>query len=70
MERADDRRSRQSGKGIPEPKYLSLAEDAITFIENQLIIDGRVMVRYRDGEVKNKGFIDDYAFLLWAYGSL
>lgn len=25
------------------------------------------MVRYRDGEVKNKGFIDDYAFLLWAY---
>lgn len=37
------------------------------FIENKLIQDGRIMVRYRDGEVKNKGFIDDYAFLLWAY---
>ncbi|MDO3660995.1 thioredoxin domain-containing protein [Bacillus sp. C28GYM-DRY-1] len=57
----------KAAKVYQEPKYLSLAEDAITFIENQLIIDGRVMVRYRDGEVKNKGFIDDYAFLLWAY---
>ncbi|QIW82066.1 thioredoxin domain-containing protein [Bacillus tequilensis] len=57
----------KAAKVYEEPKYLSLAEDAISFIENRLIIDGRVMVRYRDGEVKNKGFIDDYAFLLWAY---
>lgn len=57
----------KAAKVYQEPKYLSLAKDAITFIENKLIIDGRVMVRYRDGEVKNKGFIDDYAFLLWAY---
>ncbi|QJC98446.1 YyaL [Bacillus mojavensis] len=57
----------KAAKVFQEPQYLSLAEDAITFIENNVIIDGRVMVRYRDGEVKNKGFIDDYAFLLWAY---
>ncbi|MDY7433449.1 thioredoxin domain-containing protein [Bacillus sp. V26] len=57
----------KAAKVFQKPQYLTLAEDAITFIENNVIIDGRVMVRYRDGEVKNKGFIDDYAFLLWAY---
>ncbi|MGR0119436.1 thioredoxin domain-containing protein [Bacillus halotolerans] len=57
----------KAARVFQEPQYLTLADDAITFIENNVIIDGRVMVRYRDGEVKNKGFIDDYAFLLWAY---
>lgn len=57
----------KAAKVFQEPQYLTLAKDAITFIENNVIIDGRVMVRYRDGEVKNKGFIDDYAFLSWAY---
>lgn len=46
---------------------LKAAKDAIRFIEDQLIINGRLMVRYRDGEVKQEGFIDDYAYLTWAY---
>ncbi|MDT9146221.1 hypothetical protein RSW78_26710, partial [Escherichia coli] len=49
------------------PDFLSMAETAIRFLERHLMPDGRVMVRYREGEVKNKGFIDDYAFLIWAY---
>ncbi|MGD9678543.1 MAG: thioredoxin domain-containing protein [Vulcanibacillus sp.] len=48
-------------------KCLKLAKNSLTFIENNLTINNRVMVRYRDGEVKNNGYIDDYAFLLWAY---
>ncbi|MDF2947938.1 MAG: hypothetical protein K0S51_2617 [Bacillales bacterium] len=48
-------------------EYGKEALRALEFIENELIVDGRVMVRYRDGEVKHKGIIDDYAFLLWAY---
>ncbi|WP_379968038.1 thioredoxin domain-containing protein [Ectobacillus sp. sgz5001026] len=48
-------------------EYVDVAKRALQFIEDRLIIDGRVMVRFRDGEVKNKGYIDDYAFLLWAY---
>jgi uncharacterized protein len=44
-----------------------MAKTALLFIEKELIIEERIMVRYRDGEVKNKGFVDDYAFLLWAY---
>lgn len=48
-------------------EYSLAAERAIEFIEKNLKVDGRLMVRYRDGEVKYKGFIDDYAFLLWGY---
>lgn len=54
------------GRLIRKHEYILAAERAITFIEENLMINGRLMVRYRDGEVRNKGFIDDYAFLLWA----
>ncbi|MCM3727522.1 thioredoxin domain-containing protein [Neobacillus cucumis] len=57
----------KSGRVFAKEEYLWAAERAISFIENKLIIDDRLMVRYRDGEVKNKGFIDDYAFMVWAY---
>lgn len=57
----------QASKIFEEPEYLEMAKTALLFIEKKLIIKERIMVRYRDGEVKNKGFIDDYAFLLWAY---
>ncbi|MCY8225545.1 thioredoxin domain-containing protein [Bacillus haynesii] len=57
----------KAAKVYNAPEYLEMARAAVEFIEIKLIQDGRVMVRYRDGEVKNKGFIDDYAFLLWAY---
>ncbi|MDM5189188.1 thioredoxin domain-containing protein [Bacillus sp. DX4.1] len=48
-------------------EYVQLAKGALAFIEEQLIVEERVMARYRDGEVKYKGYIDDYAYLLWAY---
>lgn len=50
-----------------ETGYLTAADKALIFIEDKLYVGGRLMVRYRDGEVKHKGHIDDYAFLLWAY---
>ncbi|NPC91353.1 thioredoxin domain-containing protein [Bacillus sp. WMMC1349] len=57
----------KAAKVFQSSDYMKMAVTAATFIENELVKDGRLMVRYRDGEVKNKGFIDDYAFLLWAY---
>ncbi|KXZ16559.1 thioredoxin domain-containing protein [Bacillus nakamurai] len=57
----------KAAKVFHEPDYLGMAETAVRFLEQHLMPNGRVMVRYRDGEVKNKGFIDDYAFLTWAY---
>ncbi|EZP77559.1 hypothetical protein H839_07999 [Parageobacillus genomosp. 1] len=47
--------------------YLDMAERALSFLEANLVKDGRLMVRYRDGEAKHLGIIDDYAYLVWAY---
>ncbi|QFK71402.1 thioredoxin domain-containing protein [Pradoshia sp. D12] len=57
----------KAGRVYNHQEALVAAKSAIQFIEQNLIVDGRVMVRYRDGEVKQEGFIDDYAYLLWAY---
>ena len=57
----------RGGRVFANQDYILAAEKAIDFIEDHLVENGRLMVRYRDGEVRNKGFIDDYAFLLWAY---
>lgn len=55
-----------AGRVFHIPSYTKIAEDAFQFIDKHLVKDGRLMSRYRDGEVKHKGFIDDYANLLWA----
>ncbi|GAA0503070.1 thioredoxin domain-containing protein [Salinibacillus aidingensis] len=57
----------RAGKVFERKQYIEAAQTAMEFAEKKLFADGRLMVRYRDGEVQNKGFLDDYAFLLWAY---
>lgn len=48
---------------LKEPKYLSYAVGAQRFIENGLTDkDGKLFVRYRDGEAAFNGTVDDYAF--------
>ncbi len=47
-------------------EYTKAAERAISFIDKNLIVDGPLMVQYRVGETANKGFLDDYAYMLWA----
>ncbi|MGY4688664.1 thioredoxin domain-containing protein [Salibacterium sp. K-3] len=56
----------RAGRVFDNTSYLEAAERAFTFIESYLVQEGRVMVRYREGDVKHKGFIDDYANILWA----
>jgi len=60
----------KAGRVFQQASYVEAAEKAVSFITHNLIQSDRVMVRYRDGEVKNKGFIDEYAFLLWGYMEL
>ncbi|WP_099157847.1 thioredoxin domain-containing protein [Virgibacillus ndiopensis] len=57
----------KAGKVFGVKQYTDVARNALSFIEETLTINNRLMVRYRDGEVKHKGYMDDYAFLLWAY---
>ncbi|SFM39628.1 thioredoxin domain-containing protein [Salibacterium qingdaonense] len=56
----------RAGRAFDSDRYVDAAERAFAFIESHLLQDGRVMVRYRGGDVKHKGFIDDYANILWA----
>ncbi len=49
-----------------EPEYLTSAKKALNFILEQMSKNGHLLHRYRDGEVKIDGFLDDYAFLIQA----
>ncbi|SDH25727.1 hypothetical protein SAMN05192534_10362 [Alteribacillus persepolensis] len=56
----------KAGRVFQQERYLKEAERAFQFIESKLTEGGRLMVRYREGEVKYKGFVEDYANVLWA----
>lgn len=54
-------------RAFNEEKYLHAAEEAMDFILNNLLReDGRLLARFRDGESKYPGYLDDYAFVIWA----
>lgn len=57
----------RAGKVFPEKGYFQKGEKALLFLEKTLFRDGRMMARYRDGETKHLAYLDDYAFLSWAY---
>ncbi len=60
----------KAGKVFAEPDYTAAAEKALGFIEANLFQNGRLMARWREEETKYKAYLDDYAYLLWAYTEL
>lgn len=50
---------------LSDSSYTSFAQRAACFILDKLIVDGRLMHSYRDGESKVFANLDDYAFLIW-----
>lgn len=57
----------KAGRMFHSEDYLNLACEALGFIESRLIVNDRLMARYRDGETKYNGYLDDYAYLVLAY---
>lgn len=56
-----------NGRILGEPLYAEKAARAADFILRRLRRpDGRLLGRYRQGEAKELGIVDDYAFLIWA----
>ncbi len=52
---------------LKEEQWLKMALQARAFIKRHLVRDdGRLMARYRDGETKHLGYLEDYAYLAWA----
>lgn len=54
----------RAGAVLNEPEYVQAAGEAATFILDNMVADGRLMHRYRDGKVGIRGFAGDYAFLI------
>ncbi|KGX88750.1 hypothetical protein N781_09535 [Pontibacillus halophilus JSM 076056 = DSM 19796] len=60
----------KAGRVYDRSDFIQHAEEAVSFIEENLYENGRLMLRYRDGEVKHKGVLEDYAYMLWGYMEL
>lgn len=50
-----------AGAVLGDKKYVDMAVRAEAFISSRLVKDGRLMVRYRDGDAAGEGKLDDYA---------
>lgn len=57
----------KAGAVFGEVKYFDAANKAIRFIEENLWKEDKLFARYREGDVKYQGYLDDYACLLWSY---
>ncbi|MBS4193028.1 thioredoxin domain-containing protein [Bacillus sp. FJAT-49705] len=57
----------KAGQALQNNTFIKKAEKAIQFIEQKLIQDGQLLARFREGEAKYQAYLDDWAFLLWAY---
>lgn len=57
----------KAGSVFDNKQAQDLAGNAVRFIEENLYADGRLMARHRHGETKYHAYLDDYAFLSWAY---
>ncbi|MCS7229165.1 MAG: thioredoxin domain-containing protein [Candidatus Kryptonium sp.] len=45
--------------------YLNIAKKSADFILENLLRDGKLLHRFRDGEAKINAYLNDYAFLIW-----
>lgn len=60
----------KAGRVFGAEEAIGMAKQAMAFLETHLVQHERFMVRYREGDVKHLGFIEDYAHMLKAYMSL
>jgi uncharacterized protein YyaL (SSP411 family) len=54
----------RAGGVFPNADTIKMAEQAARFIKENLYVNSRLLRRYRKGEVKIKGYLDDYAFYI------
>ncbi len=54
----------KAGKVFEEQEIIDTGKKILEFIEKNMVLDGRIMTAYIDGEVKYRGFIQDYAFYI------
>jgi uncharacterized protein len=60
----------QAGQILKQKQYLDAAQKGANFIKNSLWKDGNLLRRWRDGDARFDGCLDDYAFLIQGLLSL
>ena len=57
----------RAGTILDDQRFIDASEKALSFILDALLDDKRNLFhRYKDGEAAIPGFLDDYAYLVWA----
>ena len=56
-----------AGLVLGDEKPLTMAREAMTFIEKNLISDGKAYRSFKNKRSTTEGFLEDYAFLIQAY---
>lgn len=56
----------KAGAVFGEPEYVNMAVRGESFIRKNLVRDGRLMVRFREGDAAGEGKLDDYACYILA----
>ena len=60
-----------TGRAFGRDDFTEVAKETASFILNNLYVeDGRLYHRYKDGEAKVDAFLEDYAYLIWAFTEL
>lgn len=53
------------GRILNKALFINVAKKSIDFIYDKLFEETRLLARYRDGEARYEGYLEDYAFLTW-----
>ncbi len=59
-----------SYKSFQDNQFLALALENISFLENHLIVNGKIHRAFKNKHSETEGFLEDYAYLIQAYTSL
>jgi uncharacterized protein len=60
----------EAGAALDDHAYIASAERAARFIEDNLVVDGRLKRSWRDGKVSGDGYLDDHSSLALGYFAL
>ncbi len=60
----------EAGRALNQPAHLDVAEKAARFLRENLWCEGTLLRRWRDGEARFDGCLDDHAFLIQGLLSL
>ena len=60
----------KAGRALDRPELIDVADRAVRFIQEHLVVNGRLYASYKDDKARFPAYLDDHAFLLYALLSL